>query len=802
MKLYPYQQRVKKLILEGVSVILQAPTGAGKTRAALAPFIEGFFDRPDSTPRKCLYVTPMRVLANQFYAEYSALAASYRCRHGRHLEVRIQTGEQPNDRRFEGDLIFCTIDQFLSSYLMMPYSLPRRLANLNAGAIAGAYLVFDEFHLFDPEAALPTILHALPALSQLAPVMLMTATFSSHMLQALRSFLHQAEIVTLSPDEITAIDTRGGRSSRQRCWTVADQPLQASAVLARHRSASLVICNTVSRARAVYRELKAQAGQEIELLLLHSQFLPDDRRRIEQELRQRIGVVADRTHTNVIVVATQAIEVGVDISAEVLHTELAPPASLIQRAGRCARYPGETGEVIVYSVKKYAPYAFKDNDLLKQEMDDAWRWLGERKGAVFDFTTEQALVDAVSAPRDRQVIQGLQADRQNRAQRIHLCMQGNHDGASRLLVRDVDSRLVLIHPDPDVLLDSPYDATGLNLPVYSLRPMVREWLQRSVAAPWRVKRLDESQAGDQAENRQTVYRWIEVQDVQEVSATAILVVHPALAGYSMHEGFLPDVGGQSFISTFTPAPARIEHAYQPLQVETYAEHIRLVLQAFCELALPELRYAAPALERAAGWSAGSVMRAAWLACLLHDTGKLSIGWQQWAHAYQQAINQPVAADIALAHTAFDYQNPIHVQEQQQVSAKMPRPRHAAEGALACARIITKALDNQQSLAQATITAIARHHAPFVIDCQSFQLAPNATEILVSTLQYIPSEIRQHVDVSLLWDCLDENYSRQFGKLITTPTDQFGWMAYILLARALRRADQRGTELGSARTGAV
>lgn len=804
MALYPYQQRVKDLILKGVSVILQAPTGAGKTRAALAPFIEGFFAQPDSTPRKCLYVTPMRVLANQFYAEYSALAASYCRRHGRHLAVRIQTGEQPNDRRFEGDLIFCTIDQFLSSYLMMPYSLPYRLANLNAGAIAGSYLVFDEFHLFDPEAALPTILHALPTLSRLAPVMLMTATFSSHMLESLTSFLHNAEIVTLTPNEINAIDCRGGQSPRQRYWTAVDQPLCADAVLQRHQRSSLVICNTVTRARALYRELKQKlkqkVGQNTELLLLHSQFLPDDRRRIEEELRQRIGVSANRTCANVIVVATQAIEVGVDISAEVLHTELAPPASLIQRAGRCARYPGETGEVIVYPVKNYAPYAFKAGDLLKQEMDNACRWLNERKDSVFDFTMEQALVDEVSAPRDKQVIEGLNADRHNRSNYIHTCQQGERRGASRLLVRDVDSRLVLIHPNPDQLLDSPYDAIGLNIPIYSLRTMVREWLQRSVTAPWRVKRLDDRQADDRAESRQMEYRWVDVQDIETLSETAILVVHPDLAGYSEREGFLPDTGNLPFVSSLPSATTLIERALQPLQVETYTEHIQRVLQAFSELALPELRYAAPALERAACWSAGSVIRAAWLACLLHDVGKLSIGWQQWAHAYQQAINQPVAANTALAHTAFDRQNPDHGQAQQQVSAKMPRPRHAAEGALACAKIIAKALDEQPSLTKATITAIARHHAPFVNDCQSFRLVPSAAQILADTLQYLPSEIRHHINVSLLWTQSDQNQIQQFSDLITTPKDQFGWMAYILLARALRRADQRGTELGSARMG--
>jgi CRISPR-associated endonuclease/helicase Cas3 len=47
-----------------------------------------------------------------------------------------------------------------------------------------------------------------------------------------------------------------------------------------------------------------------------------------------------------ILVATQVVEAGVDLSAAVLYTELAPWASLVQRFGRCARYPGESG--IVY----------------------------------------------------------------------------------------------------------------------------------------------------------------------------------------------------------------------------------------------------------------------------------------------------------------------------------------------------------------------------------------------------------------------------------------------------------------------
>ncbi|MBW2127917.1 MAG: DEAD/DEAH box helicase, partial [Deltaproteobacteria bacterium] len=96
MQLYPFQEKVCDLILSGRSVILQAPTGSGKTRAALYPFLRAWEHREDF-PRKCLYSVPLRVLANQFWEEYTG-----RRRHfglTRPMHVTVQTGGRPEDPR-------------------------------------------------------------------------------------------------------------------------------------------------------------------------------------------------------------------------------------------------------------------------------------------------------------------------------------------------------------------------------------------------------------------------------------------------------------------------------------------------------------------------------------------------------------------------------------------------------------------------------------------------------------------------------------------------------------------------------
>lgn len=154
----------------------------------------------------------------------------------------------------------------------------------------------------------------------------------------------------------------------------------AELVRAHHRrgTLTLVVLNTVERAQSLYKLLNESGGakprrgksrQSViggaepaetvapEVLLLHSRFRAPDRQRLEACLRSPL----DSGGPGRIVVTTQVVEAGVDISATTLISELAPWASLVQRFGRCNRY-GEDQEARVFwlEVKEVVPYTAGD----------------------------------------------------------------------------------------------------------------------------------------------------------------------------------------------------------------------------------------------------------------------------------------------------------------------------------------------------------------------------------------------------------------------------------------------------------
>lgn len=850
MSLYPYQQEVKRLLQSGKSVILQAPTGAGKTRAALAPFIEAFFDLPETAfPQQCLYSVPMRVLANQFLREYEQRVKSYHrvYRPQKALTLSIQTGEFPDDPKFESDLVFTTVDQTLSSLLGVPYSLSQSQANLNAGAVLGSYLVFDEFHLF-PQEAIETLLQLLKALSPLTPFLLMTATFSTAMLYELGNWLG-AEIVRLSEEEVYAIETAGGRLPRKaRRYHLRDKVLNAEDIQGVNASRTLAVCNTVKRASQlyeallqlgyqplpfhrisdeIYEELRGAKSHEERrkfseqavkillenllnapetpwVMLLHSRF-ERPHRLVKEELLQTLWGkegIQKFPQPRLTVVATQVVEVGLDISAEALYTEVAPASSVFQRAGRCARYAGEQGEVYIYQVplnKKgepdYSPYLTKAE---REIIARSWDSFSRRDAQVLHFDQEQSVIDETHMEADRANLRHMQENAANVWSLITAAMAyGDVSVRAELIRRNLSSRTVIVYdaPPPSQPIDvNPYRYEGFSLHIGSLKGELEALyrLRDEIGLDWALRYPVPIK--DEEESRTPVtYRWLDVESEDDLSQSLLFAIHPRLVAYDVERGFRLGIAGNGYTSPTQPSRFRSE--YEGYQLESYQEHIGNMVKVFERGPWQRrLRWASNRLETHPDerWRlpAGALERAVRLSFILHDLGKLDVRWQKWAATYQELLTgqRPV---FLIAHTEWDSKNPLHREVQQKAGRKCAKPKtHAGEGAEAAARILWEALGKaHRGLYKAAFTAIARHHSPLLDAAEVYELHPKTQECLVQTFGAVGDPEGEKLASHVRWKRVEQGKLDENRLLRPFHEDPLlWWFLYFLIVRNLRLCD--------------
>ncbi len=110
----------------------------------------------------------------------------------------------------------------------------------------------------------------------------------------------------------------------------------------------LVVLNTVERAVKLYMEVRrySQCTEKYgdNIVLIHGRMSRLHRAQQLARIRE-----ATREGRPLLVISTQVVEAGLDLDADVLVTDVAPLASLIQRAGRILRHKldGRRGSVVV-----------------------------------------------------------------------------------------------------------------------------------------------------------------------------------------------------------------------------------------------------------------------------------------------------------------------------------------------------------------------------------------------------------------------------------------------------------------------
>lgn len=363
---FEYQGRLAE---EAWPDLLEIPTGLGKTAAVVLAWLfkrgwraGGRSAAPNAdTPRRLVYCLPMRVLVEQTTENVRAWL------------TRLGIGGQPGEERVsvhvlmggaedlreaswaehpEEDMILIgTQDMLLSRALMRGYGMSRYHWPVHFALLHNDCLwAFDEVQLMGAGLATSTQLDAFrrtfaPGIGSRS--LWLSATMNRDWFATVDMKPHLAGLTSLgigAGDRVQAAE----RLEASKALAQADVALSKEAtnkagidayldalaerVLNNHHeeAQTLVIVNRVDRAQQLFRRLRAVRPGKLDLLV-HARFRAAER--AAQARRLRDEQARDR-----IIVATQAIEAGVDISSKVLVTELAPWASLVQRFGRCNRY--------------------------------------------------------------------------------------------------------------------------------------------------------------------------------------------------------------------------------------------------------------------------------------------------------------------------------------------------------------------------------------------------------------------------------------------------------------------------------
>lgn len=113
----------------------------------------------------------------------------------------------------------------------------------------------------------------------------------------------------------------------------------------------LIVRNTVKKSVETYKLLKKKGIKEI--ILYNANFKKYDRIKKENEIYKKL-----KSEIKFILVATQVVEVSLDIDFEILFTDIAPIDSLIQRFGRVNRQkkPDNYGNIFIYKKTDIKPY--------------------------------------------------------------------------------------------------------------------------------------------------------------------------------------------------------------------------------------------------------------------------------------------------------------------------------------------------------------------------------------------------------------------------------------------------------------
>ena len=340
----PMQGELFNLITEkNPALLLKSPTGSGKTEAVLIPSL--------IEERRLFLIFPSRSLVE----DQIGRCEKYLCKMSKVLSkpysLVIDTGGQssrivfdngerkPDGSRhlYDGNVIIATFDKFLYRFFGFgepnkSYIFPFRIHHSHTRNL----FCFDESHSYD-KVAFTNFVKLIKSLYKVnLDLVVMTATMPEAYQKELNfldniDYTREEKLKSLNESLKYSFPSKQIESIRTDAKDVREEICAYVSSRCELDKRSIVTVETVKDVVPIYQFMRERKVGE-NVFLYHGRLSDGQRRKVYQKLKQ-----IEEEDGSYLLFTTSAIEVGCDLNAHLLVTELCNPDQLLQRAGRCNR---------------------------------------------------------------------------------------------------------------------------------------------------------------------------------------------------------------------------------------------------------------------------------------------------------------------------------------------------------------------------------------------------------------------------------------------------------------------------------
>ncbi len=394
--------------------ILRAPTGYGKTEAALLWASTNFNtikkNKREIHPNRIFYILPYRASINAMYERLLNYFRDQKMIGVIHSTSSYYLYEKQREYKKLSSLygkIYSPI-KVTTPYQIMKNFFSVGFFEMGLTEMKNSLLIIDEIHAYESNITgiILAMLDVLTKKEYNAKVLIMSAT--------LPEFIEKLLEDLLRPEKIESDEKEINRYTRHRVNIIDGNIIDIAREIKYNgeyltsstlhlKKPVLFACNTVDRAIDVYKLLKENG---LKGLLIHGRFTHGDR--IEKE-----SIIMKNLSNLDFVVSTQVIEVSLDISLNSIVTEPAPLDALIQRFGRVNRTGWKEGVIqdvyVLTNGSENDKYVYKDEKVIARTLNI----LNEYNGLSMEESKTKQMINYVYSPFEPEKIKEIENHKLN-----------------------------------------------------------------------------------------------------------------------------------------------------------------------------------------------------------------------------------------------------------------------------------------------------------------------------------------------------------------------------------------------------